>query len=164
MRHRGLAIVDVHYDGDRARAACVIAGRWEDERPLDQRTLELAGIAAYEPGAFYKRELPCLLRVLDGVDAETIVIDGYVFLDVNGRKGLGAHLHEAIGKPVLGIAKTAFRGSPMAEPVLRGTSRRPLYVTSIGVPDAAQRVRAMHGEHRIPTLIALADSLSRRKE
>jgi deoxyribonuclease V len=158
-----LAIVDVHYEGERARAACVTAARWEDAVPLKQHTVELEAVAAYAPGEFYKRELPCLLKVLEGVDAEVIVIDGYVFLDEAGRKGLGAHLHDAIGKPVVGVAKTAFNGSPMAQKVLRGTSKRPLYVTQLGVPDAPERVQSMHGASRIPTLIALADALSRRR-
>jgi deoxyribonuclease V len=109
----------------------------------------------------HERELPCLLKVLEGVDADLLVIDGYVWFDANGRKGLGAHLREATGKPVVGIAKTAFDGSPMAAHVLRGASRRPLYVTQVNVPDAAERVRAMHGSARIPTLVALADRLTR---
>lgn len=156
-----IAILDVHYTDTKARAACVVAARWEDATPLSQRTVGVEGVAPYEPGAFYKRELPCLLKVLEGVDADVLVIDGYVWLDANGRKGLGAHLHEATGKAVVGIAKTAFDGSPMAAHVLRGASQRPLYVTQVGVPDAAERVRAMHGGTRIPTLVALADRLTR---
>jgi deoxyribonuclease V len=156
-----IAILDVHYAETTARAACVVAERWEDAQALEQHTVELDGIAPYEPGAFYKRELPCLLKVLEGIDAGVLVIDGYVWLDANSRKGLGAYLHEATGKPVVGIAKTAFDGSPMAERVLRGASKRPLYVTQVGVPDAAERVRAMHGDARIPTLVALADRLTR---
>jgi deoxyribonuclease V len=157
-----LAIVDVHYDGEQARAACVTAERWDDAAPLTQHTVELSAIAPYAPGEFYKRELPCVLKVLEGVRADILVIDGYVFLDAHGRKGLGAHLHDVTGKSVVGIAKTAFNGSPMADKVLRGESRRPLYVTQLGVPDAAARVRSMHGTSRIPTLVALADQLSRR--
>jgi deoxyribonuclease V len=157
-----LTIVDVHYEGDRARAACVTSERWEDAAAQTQRTVELEAVAAYAPGEFYKRELPCVLKVLEGIDAEILVIDGYVFLDEHGRKGLGAHLHDALGKPVVGIAKTAFNGSAMAAKVLRGASKRPLYVTQVGVPDAAERVKSMHGSSRIPTLVALVDQLSRR--
>jgi len=161
-----LAIVDVHYFGARARAACVIARRFDDAEPVSSHTVELAPVAAYVPGQFFERELPCLLAVLKGAPPlETIVIDGYVWLDAERRPGLGAHLYEALERrsAVIGVAKTAFKGSPMAEPVLRPSSRRPLYVTSAGLgqAEAAARVRSMHGAARIPTLVALADRLSR---
>jgi hypothetical protein len=45
----------------------------------------------YQPGAFYKRELPLLLPLIADVDAPIgiIVIDGYVWLSPNGQPGLG---------------------------------------------------------------------------
>ena len=64
---------------------------------------------------------------------------------------------------VVGVAKTGFEGAgPVAE-VLRGTSVKPLYVSAVGIPldDAVSGVRAMHGAHRIPTLVKRADSLAR---
>lgn len=65
--------------------------------------------------------------------------------------------------PVVGVAKTAFKGSSFAVPVLRGSATRPLYVTAAGMdPEmAAGRVRAMHGPHRVPTLLKEVDRLSR---
>ncbi len=117
----------------------------------------------YVPGDFWRRELPSLLQVLEGDAPDVIVVDGYVWLDDAGRKGLGAHLHEALGFPVVGIAKTAFAGSAHARAVLRGGSVLPLYVTSVGLPldEAADRVLAMHGPHRLPTLVSLADRAAR---
>ena len=67
--------------------------------------------------------------------------------------------------PVIGVAKTSFRGSGFAQAVLRGTSQRPLYVTAAGMkPEiAAAHVLSMHGEYRIPTLLKRADQLCRSK-
>jgi deoxyribonuclease V len=71
------------------------------------------------------------------------------------------HFQRAI--PVIGVAKTAFHGSDFAARVLRGASRNPLFVTARGVPvnDAARWVEAMHGPHRVPTLLARVDRLAR---
>ena len=75
--------------------------------------------------------------------------------------GLGAHLYEALraNSAVIGVAKTACRDDRCALPVLRGGSRRPLFVTAAGLaPEAAaEALRAMHGDGRIPTLLRRAD-------
>jgi deoxyribonuclease V len=115
------------------------------------------------PGAFWQRKLPCLLTVLDGMEPDVVVVDGYVWLDEAFRKGLVAHLHERVGVPVVGVAKTAFEGSPHARAVLRGASKKPLYVTSVGMDldEAAGAILSMHGPHRLPTLLTLADHLAR---
>jgi hypothetical protein len=57
-------------------------------------------------------------------------------------------------------AKSAFRTATQAVPVLRGTSRRPLYVTAAGMPrtEAAGIVRHMAGAHRIPDALRRAGS------
>ena len=108
-----------------------------------------------------------MLALVESVEEplEAIVIDGYVWLDAAGRPGLGAHLFEALGGriPVVGVAKSAFQGSPHAERVLRGTSARPLYVTAAGLDarQAAAAVGSMHGPHRFPTVLQRADALSR---
>ena len=106
--------------------------------------------------------LAVLARV--ALPVEMIVVDGYVWLGA-GRPGLGAKLYDALEQrtPVVGVAKTAFRGNDVALPVLRGTSLRPLFVTAVGVDpaEAAACVRGMHGDHRIPTLLARVDQMSR---
>jgi deoxyribonuclease V len=157
-----LAVTDVAYKDDVARAACVLARGWTASRPVRSFTALRTPVADYVPGSFWQRELPVLVALLDGVEADVVVVDGYVWLDDQGRKGLGAHLHDAIGKPVVGVAKTAFDGSA-ARQVLRGESARPLYVTAVGVDvdEAAEAVRTMAGSHRIPTLLTLADRLAR---
>ena len=59
-----------------------------------------APVAAYVPGQFYRRELPCLLAVFGLVrqPLEIILIDGYVWLDAQGMPGLGGHLFDALGQ------------------------------------------------------------------
>jgi deoxyribonuclease V len=165
--HGPVAITDVHYLDAGARAAVVVATAWSDASAIEERTVLVDAVAPYRPGAFFERELPCLLAVLRAVSAPLgcVVVDGYVELDTAGSPGLGAHLHEALGGtvPVLGIAKTAFRGASFAVPVLRGRSRSPLFVTARGLSrdDAERLVRSMHGPHRLPTLVQRADHLAR---
>ena len=165
-----LAIVDVDYRGTGARAACIVADGWCAAAPIATYTCDIDTVQPYEPGLFYKRELPCVLAVLDRVKEplDAIVIDGYVWLSCADRPGLGARLHETLVSktPVVGIAKTAFAGAATAAvvaPVLRGSSASPLYVTSIGMAldVAAQQTRLMHGPSRIPTLLRLVDQLAR---
>ena len=91
-----------------------------------------------------------------------IIIDGYVWLDAHRRPGLGAFLHETLAKrvPVVGVAKTVFGNAlSWCTLVVRGVSRRPLFVTAAGLnaEEAAKGVQAMHGAHRIPTLLKLVD-------
>lgn len=159
------AIIDVDYRGDKAITACLLFKDWTDSKPHRQFTVQVKGVAPYEPGAFYKRELPCLLAALDKVTEplDCVVIDGNVWLD-DGKHGLGAHLFDAIQKPVVGIAKTAFKGSPFAQHVLRGESKNPLFVTAAGMDQAvaAQHVAVMHGDYRVPTMVKLVDRLCRR--
>jgi len=161
-----IAFADVHYREHDATAACVIASTWDAEAPALEWTRVVAPIAPYEPGAFFKRELPCLLEVLRGAPPlEAVVIDGYVWLDEAGTRGLGAHLYEALGKavPVLGLAKTAFKGSSMAVPIARPGSKKPLFLTSIGLDVGVARthVERLHGSFRLPTLVKRVDSLAR---
>lgn len=162
-----IALVDVHYEGEGARAACVTALNWEDSTTRDEWTVEVPHVAEYRPGYFFERELPCILAVLDQARAKpnVIVVDGYVVLDAHGRPGLGAHLFEYLDKriPVVGIAKHSFAGSEFATRVLRGTSQNPLFVTTLGMSneEAAEHVRRMHGVYRIPTLCTHVDHLCR---
>ena len=164
-----LAFTDVQYETDHATAACVLARAWSDSSPAHRLVERVSPIAPYVPGEFYKRELPCVLAVLKRAQAvaplEGVVIDGYVVLDRAGTPGLGAKLYEAPGRtvPVIGVAKTAYRGSEMALALPRPGSLKPLYVTSIGVEptEALAKLGQLHGPHRLPTLIKAVDSLAR---
>jgi len=162
-----IAAADVHYLKDWAIAGAILFENWLSEQPAVTVRQSLAKVELYEPGHFYKRELPCLLKVLERVknQFEIVVIDGYVWLNGRDSSGLGAHLHQALGEkiPIIGVAKSKFKEAPCAKSVLRGRSRRPLYVTAIGIeaPVAAKYIQNMHGRHRIPTLLKMVDMLSR---
>jgi deoxyribonuclease V len=159
--------VDVYYGSASARGACIGFARVDDETPAFTITEEFAGAPdEYEPGDFKKRELPYLVKLVEAArdraaDIETILVDGYVWLDA-GRPGLGGYLHEACAIPVVGVAKTQFHSATAIE-VLRGQSQSPLYITAAGIDAtaAANFVRAMHGDHRIPTLLRIVDHASR---
>ncbi|MFO0754851.1 MAG: endonuclease V [Byssovorax sp.] len=163
-----LAALDVCYhEGGGALAAAVLFETWESPREARAVLKPIPEVAPYEPGAFYKRELPCLLRVLEAAATplEAIVIDGYVWLSADARPGLGAHLFEALGEetPIIGVAKTSFQGSSFAETLIRGRSASPLYITAAGMKQnlAADAVRRMSGPHRIPDLLKRVDRLCR---
>ena len=163
-----LACLDVDYRTDgSAVAACVTFDDWSSAQASATRAVRVAFVEAYRPGEFYRRKLPCLLRVLEDAPGpfEVIVVDSYVTLDAAGTPGLGQRLYEALGRtiPVVGVAKTRFATASMAIPVLRGTSRNPLWVTSVGLDpgEAARKVTAMDGAHRIPTLLRQVDRLAR---
>jgi len=161
------ACVDVGYSESEAKAACVTFERWEDAESSGEYSLDIDQVEPYVPGQFYRRELPCLLAVLDQLPTmpEIIVVDGYVWLDDQNRRGLGWHLYDALDEavPVIGVAKTEFAGATNAIEVFRGSSDRPLLVTSVGMKPAtaADCIRRMHGKNRIPTLLKRVDQLSR---
>jgi deoxyribonuclease V len=160
-----IACVDVDYRPQLAVAACVEIRNWSDATPASETTIRLAGpIADYVPGEFYRRELPALLAVLRQIQSPSIVVvDGYVTL--GERPGLGLHLYEALDRrvAVVGVAKTTYRGAGGAVPVLRGGSRRPLFISAVGIDvgAAAEGVLAMAGDARIPTILKRVDRLSR---
>lgn len=162
-----IAAIDVQYADKAACAACLTFESWTDGTSRSEHTTLVRGTAEYTSGEFWRRELPCLLAALELLDAKpsVIVIDGYVVLDAKGKKGLGAHLYDTLraDSAVIGVAKQAFGDTSHAAPVRRGISRRPLFVTSIGIPldHAAAAIASMHGAHRIPTLLKRVDRLSR---
>lgn len=159
--------VDVHYSNDTAVVAGVLFSSWESEAAEHVYSSLVSNVADYEPGKFYKRELPCILQLLHehGLAPECIVIDGYVFLDGVSRPGVGKYLYDALHArtPVVGVAKRPFRGIPDKYQLFRGNSTRPLYVTAAGMPVelAKQHIQDMHGKHRIPELLKKTDRLCR---
>ena len=160
-----VAAVDVHYPrSGGARAAAVIAGDPAFAAIQAEWTVLVPAVLPYRPGQFFLRELPPLRAVLGHVrHLGLLVIDGYADLDPGGRPGLGAHAHAAFGVPVIGVAKTRFRGASHAVEVLRGNSSRPLFVTAAGMPraEAAALVRQMAGPFRLPDALRRADALAR---
>ncbi len=157
--------VDVHYPASGgATAALVIAADQTFAQILEEVIVRLEHAQPYQPGQFYLRELPPIRAVLAATrPLDLLVIDGYVDLDPTGTPGLGIHVHEHTGLPVIGVAKTAFRNATHAVPIHRGTAARPLFITATGVPigDAAAFVKAMSGGHRLPDALRRADALAR---
>jgi deoxyribonuclease V len=161
---------DVGYQKGRATSAGVLIHAWGDCEPAQVLVAHLDEVAAYVPGQFYKRELPCILTLLEQLERPPahVVVDGYVHLGRERRPGLGKHLYDALGgrSVVIGVAKSRFRGTPASAAIFRGGSRRPLYVTAAGID--AERARHwiidMCGDHREPTILRLADQLSKAPE
>jgi deoxyribonuclease V len=161
-----ICATDVYYYAQGATAALVAFKEWEDASPALALIRAIPDVMDYEPGAFYKRELPCLLAVIADLPSppRLVVIDGHVWLRP-GEPGLGHHLYFALGEkiPVIGVAKSSFDASPHAVQVYRGKSQKCLYVTAIGIDpeEAGAAIRCMHGDYRMPTLLTEADRLSR---
>lgn len=162
--------VDVHYRGSVAKAVSFEFHHWEDESPHKINTVEIKKFAQYTPGEFYKRELPGILLVLKKsnlCEVETILVDGYVILDDEGKPGLGSYLFYELNEriPVIGIAKTQYRNNKRhVREVYRGASRRPLFISCVGMrlEEAIEKVSRMKGNFRIPSLIKRLDGETKK--
>lgn len=157
---------DVHYRENTAKIVCAVFQDWNASKADEYILKYLSDIAPYESGNFYKRELPCLLEVLNDMDLSEvshIIIDGFVYLDDDGKKGLGAHLYESLNSktPIIGVAKTSFHNNTVhVLPIKRGESNNPLYITAIGMElnEAANKIKYMAGRYRMPELLKEVDT------
>lgn len=164
-----IVTIDVHYKENTAKAVAALIQNWGDAAAVQHVIRYIDSVEEYVPGAFYKRELPCIMEVLKQVDltqVDYIVIDGFVVLDDAGKPGLGAYVYESIQPkvPVIGVAKSNFHQNLRnVIPVLRGESNNPLYVTAVGinVQEAAGFVKSMHGEFRLPTVLKELDRVTK---
>lgn len=160
--------LDVHYRTNQAYAVGILFN-WNDAQPLLIVKARIEEINEYVPGEFYKRELPCLLEIVNKTDLkslEAIIIDGHVYIDGELNFGLGGKLWETLdtGIPVIGVAKTAFyKNKNTVREVCRGESKNPLYISAIGmdVSEAANRIKDMEGDFRIPSLLKQLDVLTK---
>lgn len=159
--------IDVQYTDSSALIGGVLFENWKDSHSVQNIVSEYHQVQAYEAGQFYKRELPCILKLIQehNIKPEVIIIDGYVFLDGISQVGLGHYLYQALKEtvPIIGVAKKAFKDISPTYAIYRGQSQNPLYVTSIGMTanDAQKNIQAMQGKYRIPTLLKQADQLCR---
>jgi len=160
---------DTYYLHDKAKTVCLSFNHWNDSAPYKIFSEIKDNIADYIPGEFYKRELPCILSLLQQIDSkniDAIIIDGYVYLDDEAKLGLGGHLYYAVEKkfPIIGVAKTNFATiNKLKCSLLRGESKKPLFITAIGVDieTAAHHILTMSGNFRIPTLLKTLDMQTR---
>ncbi len=160
---------DTYYYEDYANTVCIAFEDWTSEKEVEVFIEQTAVSSEYESGAFYKRELPCILSLLTKIalkPEDIIIVDGYVTLDNDGKIGLGGHLYEALEEqfPIIGIAKNEFTTpDSLRRSVFRGESKTPLFVTAKGmdVDDVQLKVEQMYGTYRMPTLLKKLDQLSR---
>ena len=161
--------VDVDYKNNDAYIAGVLFEKWSDEKETSKFKSTLNNIEEYESGKFYRRELPCIIKLIEehNLKSEIIVIDGFVWLDGKVKPGLGAYLYEALEDKVaiIGVAKKSFIGISSKYKLYRGKSKKPLYVTSAGIEliEAMPNIEKMAGENRIPILLKIVDRLCRER-
>lgn len=159
--------VDVDYQDDTAYVAGVIFHDWTTDTPGKTVVSRVENIKGYVPGEFYKRELPCIFKLLEdyGIKPDCIVVDGFVFLDGHTREGLGKKLFDKLNGEVIviGVAKGSFNNISSDYAIYRGESKKPLYITSAGMDTekAKQLIQSMHGEFRFPTLLKIVDQACR---
>lgn len=159
--------VDVQYDKTNGFIVGISFKSWADASPSNIYVSQIENVSDYLPGQFYQRELPCILKLLSEycLEPQYIVVDGYVYLDGCSKPGLGKHLYNALhgNVKVIGVAKKAYDGISEKYAIFRGSSKKPLYVTSAGeVLSAAKlHIMSMHGAYRTPTLLKKVDQLCR---
>ncbi|MDQ9019603.1 endonuclease V [Acinetobacter sichuanensis] len=162
-----ILIIDVHYRETGAYAVAGLIQDWNSQEFEQCYTLHITEVAEYIAGNFYKRELPCILQLLECIDKDFkyIVIDGYVQLGAEQQAGLGTHLWNALThkKAIIGVAKNYYKDTPENCALYRGNSKKPLYITckDIHLTDAKNYIAKMTGQYRIPDLIKKIDTLTR---
>ncbi|WP_276382131.1 endonuclease V [Flavobacterium sp. H4147] len=160
---------DTHYFDNKAKTVCLEFSEYNQKENFKVHTEIIENVEEYIPGEFYKRELPCIMSVLNQINLENIeviIVDGFVYLDDDKKYGLGGHLYEKLNRqiPIIGVAKTNFASIEKDKKALyRGDSIKPLYITSIGIDleEAFKNIESMHGEFRMPTLLKELDRLTK---
>ncbi|ANF52628.1 endonuclease V [Chryseobacterium glaciei] len=160
---------DTYYYDDYANTICIAFEDWASEKETEIFSEKTEINSDYESGAFYKRELPCIVSLLQKInlkEGDIIIVDGYVTLDNEGKIGLGGYLYDALDQkyPIIGIAKNEFiTPDSQRRNIYRGESKTPLFLTAKGVnvDEIKINVEKMHGSYRFPTLLKKLDQLTR---
>ena len=130
--------LDVHYKEKDAKVVGVFFN-WKNEESIKTIIESVTNLNEYIPGEFYKRELPCLIKLIEKIDLsniEAIIIDGHIYVDNYETFGLGGKLYEYLNKkiPIIGVAKNSFYSNSLTvKEIFRGSSKKPLYVSAIGI-------------------------------
>lgn len=110
-----IAFFDAAYGDGVVGAACVLADEWTTPagRLQIRERLEVAP-AEYEPGKFYLREMPHILRLNERLPAmpDVLVVDGYVWLD--GSSGPRCAAVRGVSGPLKLAAGENHRPRPVA--------------------------------------------------
>ncbi|KUJ62967.1 endonuclease V [Flavobacteriaceae bacterium CRH] len=160
---------DTYYFDQKAKTVCLEFAEFNENKNFNVYTEIIDNVEEYIPGEFYKRELPCILSLLNQIDlskVDVIIVDGFVYLDDDKKYGLGGYLYEKLNRkiPIIGVAKTNFASIVQNKRALiRGESIKPLFITAIGIDleIATQKIESMHGEFRMPTLLKEMDRLTK---
>ncbi len=161
---------DTYYTNNTARTVCIGFTEWTSQDIALLKTEELPIEDDYESGQFYKRELPCILSLLNQLEVragDIIIVDGFVHLDDAGKFGLGGHLYQSLNNkiPVIGVAKSNFATiNALKRAVYRGESKKPLFVTAIGMDleEASANISKMAGSFRMPDLLKKLDIVTKQ--
>ncbi|MBB2148203.1 endonuclease V [Pedobacter gandavensis] len=164
-------IIDVAYEGNQAKVVGGFFENWFDDSLVKQSIKIVDNVQDYVSGEFYKRELPCILEFLDEVnlkEIELLIIDGFIYLDDERKKGLGAYLYDSLAEkiPIIGAAKSRFyNNTKYVQEIFRGESKKPLYISAIGIelPEASLLIDKMFGKFRLPSLIKQVDTETKNK-
>ena len=167
-----ILIFDICYNEEEhtANAACIKFKNFTDS-PTNKNnqfyTKKCFNVADYESGNFYKRELPCIMSLIEDIDMSDVsclITDSYVEFSEE-HLGLGKHLYNALDKkyPVIGIAKNKYKEENISIECYRGNSSKPLYITAIDVSnqEACNIVQKMDGKYRLPEMVKAVDHLCR---
>ena len=162
--------LDVHYRENLAKSVGILFN-WQDSVPKEIVCEYIYEVEEYIPGQFYKRELPCLLKIIEKIDIsilDAIIVDGHIYVDNNFEYGLGGKLYEVLDKkiPIIGVAKTPFfKNKETIRELYRGESKTPLYISSIGLnmDIVIDCIKNMYGKSRMPYILRCLDKITKDK-
>lgn len=171
--------LDSYYKDDLCNTSLVLFSQLDSSTPIYTDTIFTKNKEQYIPGQFYKKELPGIKKILEKFKKENpiwwsmvdmIITDSYVRLKLGDKEwdGLGEYLNNWLKKKkeeriIIGVAKTLFGDcNQISEIITRGKSKTPLYIQStLSNKWAANLVKTMDGNYRIPTMLKLVDQKSR---
>lgn len=165
-KYKKIACVDVQYhEDDSAISACVVFEDFNSGDYIEIKKVKIEKVEEYISGQFYKRELPCILKVIEDLHIDLLIIDGYVDFGSEKEPALGKYLYDKLNYkiPIIGVAKNPNKSYKNCSSIIRGESSKPLWISSVGtdIKYAMEVILKMHGEYRLPTLLKLVDSICR---
>ncbi|MBK1691794.1 deoxyribonuclease V [Ectothiorhodospira mobilis] len=183
-----VAGVDVGFEqGGGITRAVVSVFSWPHLEPLEDAVARLPTAFPYVPGLLSFREIPAVLRALEGLQAppDLLLCDGQGIAHPR-RLGIAAHLGLITGLPAVGVGKSRLVGRHGEVGVLRGsavpladrgevigrvlrtrTGVRPVYVSTghrVSLDAACELVLQAAPRYRLPEPIRRADRIASRRD